>query len=127
MASGRYAFLSDWARVRIRKHLDEIADAVQQTIGAFDSGETCDVILARATDLRRQAQKAEEVILEHHLQTCLLPEMHGLAEIGASVARLRLRVPAGRIHGRHVPEVRHPPPRGGGAQRAQRCAGHRRI
>lgn len=91
MANEKYGFLSDWVRARIRTHLDELTDAVQRTSQAFDHGEPCDVLLGKVSDVRRTVQQAEEIMLEYHLQTCLLPEVNGLAEIGVAVARLAER------------------------------------
>lgn len=91
MVQGRYAFLSDWVRARIRTHLDELGETLQETIRALDRGVSCDILLGNAADLGRHVRQAEEIILEYHLQTCLLPEMHGLSEIGVAVARLAER------------------------------------
>jgi diadenylate cyclase len=88
MGSGRYAFLSDWVRSRIFTLLEEIPPTVTEAIDALDRSEPCDVLLGIAADLRRQVQQVEDALLDYQLQTCLLPEMQGLAEIGHAVFRL---------------------------------------
>lgn len=83
-----YGFLSDWVRAKIRAQLEEIPVAAAHAMRHLDEGEPSEVLLGDAADLRRRTQQVEETLLEYHLQTCLLPEIKGLAEIGAAVRKL---------------------------------------